>query len=248
MAPKPKSRWCVRAHATVGVHCSVHACCGMPESPFSQSSWSILVQPCKGLFLKSGEFIELLCPKYGLDDAPIEVHLTITTEFTSGLGYRRTLWVTVGLCNIVRTLRTSCSEPSLKNSFELGSNGDQSTRSENRSRKMKDFIGRRETVRGPGTLENCESWSWPKDAVQITTLLHFHLKREPSPLLFVSSTALERTQDLRVLRSAVFGPVTSEDEPLLTLLRHTEQSACYEEQQGRSPQFCPWPSEVRILP
>ena len=51
----------------------------------------ILVQPCKGLPSKSGELIQLLRPVHGLDGAPIERHETITTEFVSGLGHRRSL-------------------------------------------------------------------------------------------------------------------------------------------------------------
>ena len=51
----------------------------------------LLVQPCKELPLKSAELIELLRSVHGLDGAPIESHKTVTTEFVSGLGHRRSL-------------------------------------------------------------------------------------------------------------------------------------------------------------
>ena len=90
----------------------------------------ILVQPCKGLPLKSGELIQLLRPVHGLDGAPIVWHETITTEFVSGLGHRRSL---LEPCWFVKhdddthllgqflfgTLTTSRLEPCLKSSPDL---------------------------------------------------------------------------------------------------------------------------------
>ena len=44
---------------------------------------SIFVEPCEGLELESGALIELLVPVYGLMDAPMEWHKTVTDELNA---------------------------------------------------------------------------------------------------------------------------------------------------------------------
>ena len=51
---------------------------------------SIFVEPCEGLGLESGSLIELVAPVYGLNDAPILWHRTLT-EWLVGQGYRKSL-------------------------------------------------------------------------------------------------------------------------------------------------------------
>ena len=117
--PKAKSRWCVHGHQDPDTeHLQVYAPTPQSESTLlflqvmvshgfrmqiadfknafcqshklSRSHGPLYVQPCKGL-PREGELIELIVPVYGLDDAPLEWHKTITTEFIEGLGYRRSL-------------------------------------------------------------------------------------------------------------------------------------------------------------
>ena len=48
------------------------------------------MEPCEGLELEPGSLIELLVPVYGLMDAPMEWHVTVTEELTK-LGFRKCL-------------------------------------------------------------------------------------------------------------------------------------------------------------
>ena len=50
----------------------------------------LYVEPCDGLELAPGSLIELNVPVYGLIDAPLEWHKTVTEELTS-LGFRKCL-------------------------------------------------------------------------------------------------------------------------------------------------------------
>ena len=51
---------------------------------------SLFVEPCEGLELEPGSLIELLVPVYGLMDAPMEWHVTVTDELVK-LGFRKCL-------------------------------------------------------------------------------------------------------------------------------------------------------------
>ena len=74
--------------------------------------------------------LQLLSPVHGLDGAPIEWHETITTEFVSGLGHRRSLLEPCWFAKhdddthllgqfLFGTLTTSRLEPCLKSSSDL---------------------------------------------------------------------------------------------------------------------------------
>ena len=58
--------------------------------PMQREGGSLFVEPCEGLELEPGSLIELLVPVYGLMDAPMEWHGTVTEELTK-LGFRKCL-------------------------------------------------------------------------------------------------------------------------------------------------------------
>eukprot|EP00959_Pyramimonas_sp_CCMP1952_P089619 1874921-Pyramimonas_sp.AAC.1 len=51
---------------------------------------AIYVEPCAGLTLPPGSLIELVAPVYGLNDAPLLWHRTIT-DFLVSLGFEKSL-------------------------------------------------------------------------------------------------------------------------------------------------------------
>ena len=117
-APKAKSRGCVRGHQDPDTqHLSVYAPTPSCESlmaflavktslghelqvgdlknAFCQSdrlkreSGRLFVEPCEGVPVPKGTLIELVAPVYGLDDAPLRWHLTLTT-WLKEQGFQRT--------------------------------------------------------------------------------------------------------------------------------------------------------------
>ncbi len=119
MEPLPKSRWCVRRHQEPDSEdLRVYAPTPQSESimavlrAISSLKWdleiadaknafcqsdrlvrpkgSIFVEPCEGLGLESGSLIELVAPVYGLNDAPILWHRTLT-EWLVSQGCRKSL-------------------------------------------------------------------------------------------------------------------------------------------------------------
>ncbi len=117
--PLPKSSWCVRGHQDPDSE-DLHVYAPTPQSEsimavlqmiaslklyleiadaknaFCQSDrlvrpkGSIFAEPCEGLGLESGSLIELVAPVYGLNDAPILWHRTLT-EWLVSQGYRKSL-------------------------------------------------------------------------------------------------------------------------------------------------------------
>ncbi|CAK9069062.1 Protein SENSITIVITY TO RED LIGHT REDUCED 1 [Durusdinium trenchii] len=69
---KYKSRWCVLGHG----------------DPDTGELW---VEPCDGIRLPKGSLIRLVAPIYGLDDSPLNWHLTVV-RFLEDLGFNRSLF------------------------------------------------------------------------------------------------------------------------------------------------------------
>ena len=55
-----------------------------------RSAGPLFVEPCEGLDLPSGSLIQLVAPEYGLNDAPLRWHRTLTAWLTKQ-GYRKSL-------------------------------------------------------------------------------------------------------------------------------------------------------------
>eukprot|EP00959_Pyramimonas_sp_CCMP1952_P335476 7024186-Pyramimonas_sp.AAC.1 len=51
---------------------------------------AIYVEPCQGLSIPSGQLIELVAPVYGLNDAPLMWHRTLT-EWLGSQGFTKSL-------------------------------------------------------------------------------------------------------------------------------------------------------------
>ena len=115
--PKAKSRWCVRGFEDpdapdlkvyaptpqsesillffqICVSLGFYASIADAKNAFCQSKklkrrgGTLYVEPCEGLGVEPGCLIELVAPVYGLDDAPILWHETITSCFRE-MGYRK---------------------------------------------------------------------------------------------------------------------------------------------------------------
>jgi len=56
----------------------------------SRPAGAIFCEPCQGLQLAPGELVELVAPVYGLNDAPLLWHRTLTEHLVS-IGYEKSL-------------------------------------------------------------------------------------------------------------------------------------------------------------
>ena len=117
--PKAKSRWCVLGHQDLDAAdmfiyaptpqtesimmflfllqlCSLTLSIADLMNAFCQSdsldlsAGPLLVEPCEGLDLPPGSFIQHIAPVYGLNDAPLRWHRTLTTWLIKQ-GYRKSL-------------------------------------------------------------------------------------------------------------------------------------------------------------
>ena len=117
--PKAKSRWCVLGHQDPDAAdmftyaptpqtesimmflfllqlCSLTLFIADLKNAFCQSdsldrsAVPLFVEPCEGLDLPPGSFIQLVAPVYGLNDAPLRWHRTLTTWLIKQ-GYRKSL-------------------------------------------------------------------------------------------------------------------------------------------------------------
>ena len=60
------------------------------SDPLERPKGAIFCEPCEGIGLDSGDLIEIIAPVYGLNDAPLLWHRTLTTALTD-LGFRKSL-------------------------------------------------------------------------------------------------------------------------------------------------------------
>ena len=117
--PKAKSRWCVLGHQDPDAAdmftyaptpqtesimmflfllqlCSLTLSIADLKNAFCQSdsldrsAGPLFVEPCEGLDLPSGSLIQLIAPMYGLNDAPLRWHRTLTAWLIKQ-GYRKSL-------------------------------------------------------------------------------------------------------------------------------------------------------------
>ena len=66
-----------------------------------RSAGLLFVEPCEGLDLPSGSLIQLVAPVYGLNDAPLRWHRTLTAWLIKQ-GYQSLSWNPVCMCTTLQ--------------------------------------------------------------------------------------------------------------------------------------------------